>query len=61
MQTYLDRLQDKIIAHSLSVEEKERNIQNQDIEIENLEGSIKELENKKQMSLEELQELKPKE
>lgn len=61
MQTYLDRLQDKIIAHSLSVEEKERNIQNQDIEIENLEGSIKELENKKQMSLEELQELRPKE
>ena len=61
MQTYLDRLQDKIIAHSLSVEEKERNIQNQDIEIENLEGSIKELENKKQIGLEELQELRPKE
>ena len=57
----MDRFQDKIIALSLSVEEKERNIQNQDTEIENLEGSIKELEQKKLISLEELQELKPKE
>ena len=57
----MDRFQDKIIALSLSVEEKERNIQNQDTEIEILEGSIKELEQKKLISLEELQELKPKE